>query len=320
MKRLEQEVIDSIIDDLKNTTLTQQEIADKYSVSQAIVSYYNKIYNVERLNYSYKTRSKLTQETIECIIDDLKNTTLTQQEIAKKYSIAQGMVSYYNKRIDSSYEPRCRVTQETIDSVIDDLKSTTLTQQEIAEKYNITQGMVSYYRRKYNIVRADSSSYEPKSRIAPEIKEAIIDDLKNSSLTQPEIAEKYNICQTTVIKYKREFNIKRPTGYSPKSKISAEVKFNIINALKYSNMTVQEIADKFHVHATTVEKCKNKYSIKRPSSYDPTRRLAPEIRFKVINDLKYSNLTLQEIADKYSINISSVVRIKKRYNIKRLMR
>ena len=264
MKRLEQDVIDSIIDDLKNSSLTQTEIAEKYNISQAIVSYYNRIYNVERLNYSYKTRPKLTQETIECIIDDLKNTTLTQQEIAEKYSISQGMVSNYNKRINSSYEP--------------------------------------------------------KFRIMPEIKEAIIDDLKNSSLTQQEIADKYNVCHTTVLKCKREFKIERPTGYSPKSKIPAEVRFNILNALKYSNMTMQEIADKFNVNIATVEIFKNKYNVKRPSSYDPTRRLAPEIRFKVINDLKYSNLSLQEIADKYSINISSVVRIKKRYNIKRLMR
>ena len=94
-----------IITDLTNTTLTYQQIADKYNTTYSTVSNINCCSSWSYLhNYQYNVRkesgitlteiySKITKEQALEIIDLLKNTQLTYEEIGQKFNISKVLPS-----------------------------------------------------------------------------------------------------------------------------------------------------------------------------------------------------------------------------------
>lgn len=93
-----------IITDLQETTLTQQDIADKYKIGRHIVTAINigESYKQKELTYpirpskAYKKKKKNLEE-IQCIIKDLQNSDLTLTDIAKKHYTSVASISNINQ-------------------------------------------------------------------------------------------------------------------------------------------------------------------------------------------------------------------------------
>lgn len=150
-RKLTQEEVISIIEDLKNTNLTYEELAQKYKLKTAqSIRNINKGITYKQNNYNYPIRldrNTKAQLDARAIIKDLKETTLTMKEIAKKYNCSQVKVSNINTgdRVrfeDETYPIRPTrkakkiLTEEDIDNIYYDLINTDLTYRQLSEKYN----------------------------------------------------------------------------------------------------------------------------------------------------------------------------------------
>lgn len=88
-------------------------------------------------------KSKITDEQLSLLIEDLKSYKLRFSQIAKKYRISENEIEKINKgqyrRIDSEDYPirKMKYDQYYICCIIQDLKENILSQSEIEEKYHI---------------------------------------------------------------------------------------------------------------------------------------------------------------------------------------
>lgn len=149
--KLTQKEAISLIEDLKNTHLTYEELARKYNLKTTqSVRNINKGITYKQDNYSYPIRlDRNTKAQIDAraIIKDLRETSLTMSEIAKKYNCSQVKISNINtgnrvKFDDENYpirptrKTRKILTEEDINNIYYDLINTNLTYKQLAKKYN----------------------------------------------------------------------------------------------------------------------------------------------------------------------------------------
>lgn len=97
--------IDNIKSDIKNTNLKWEELVQKYGGNTKIYQHINngKTYFDENENYPLRTKHntrKLEKKQIESIISELKNSALTQKDIAKKFKVSQPVIRKINKGIE----------------------------------------------------------------------------------------------------------------------------------------------------------------------------------------------------------------------------
>ncbi len=98
-----------IIELLKNTTMSQKKIADKYGMHRNMIGYINTCKNWTHLHdfknnireeCNMKTKiiapNRIADETVLEIIELLKNTSITQKEIAKKFKLGRTTISQIN--------------------------------------------------------------------------------------------------------------------------------------------------------------------------------------------------------------------------------
>lgn len=92
--------IDNIIQLLQNSNLSIEEIAEKTKYNASSINRINKGELWFKENLTYPLRAKITKSFLHeqalNIINDLKNTTLTQKEIAKKYNVSRTTVTAIN--------------------------------------------------------------------------------------------------------------------------------------------------------------------------------------------------------------------------------
>ena len=191
LKKLNNNALNNIVEDLKNNILTQDQIAKKYSIDQAIVSNINsgreyKSYldtNLKfpiRKNYCYnncKTKKNvyslkslsdiLTDEKINEIIKDLNNYKITQDEIANKNKVSKNIVIKINKGeiksknniiIDYPIRNRSKVLSEVKKGITPPSYKELLklfyelrSASKVAEKYGISQMLLKKWCRNYGI-------------------------------------------------------------------------------------------------------------------------------------------------------------------------
>lgn len=100
----------------------------------------------------YNVKSKIPNEQLLLLIEDLKSYKLRFSQIATKYGLSQSQVERINmglfRRIDSEDYPirKMKYNEYNIYCIIQDLKDNILSQSEIEEKYHIKS-----YCRLYNI-------------------------------------------------------------------------------------------------------------------------------------------------------------------------
>lgn len=92
----------NIIKDLKESKMSDREIARKYNTTDKIVADVNHGYAHKKDNISYPIRRKIGLQKLSVaqadeIIELLKNTTMSYQELANKYGISKGVIYHINK-------------------------------------------------------------------------------------------------------------------------------------------------------------------------------------------------------------------------------
>lgn len=109
MKRAE-EIFPLILQDLINTQLKQVEIAKKYQVSSQCVSDINQGKKYKQKGVNYPIREKqfdgktcLTPNELKDIYHDLKNTSISINQLAEKYGISAAAIRNINRGLTKKY-------------------------------------------------------------------------------------------------------------------------------------------------------------------------------------------------------------------------
>lgn len=99
---LSQNIIDQIFEELKENKISDIDIAKKFNTTPKIVSDINHGITHIKPNIKYPIRTRrgrtggLPLETKYAIIEDLKNTKLSYQNIADKYNVSKGLIGHMN--------------------------------------------------------------------------------------------------------------------------------------------------------------------------------------------------------------------------------
>lgn len=232
-----------IITDLINTTLTYQQIADKYNTTYSTISNINYCSCWSYLhNYQYNIRkesgitlteiySKITKEQASQIIDLLKNTQLTYREIGQQFNIPKGVVCSINT---------CKTWNKL---------------------HNFNQN-----------IRAESLNKKRKmnNNLTEQEVLQIIELLKNSSQTYVDIGRQFgvsdrtitdiNLCHTWSSLHNYTNNIRSEAQNKRIGRLSEKDALHIIQLLSHTNKSYKKIAVECQVGYTTVwriNSCKN---------------------------------------------------------------
>lgn len=183
--------------------------------------------------------SKLSDEDVEKIKDDLRNTNISLMELANKYKISKKQILRINQgisrsKLNETYPIRKvpnsseKLTQEDVELIIELLKYSYHFNGEIARQFNVEVHLIddinkglrykqpneTYPIRDWKSCGVISFTYEQVTEI--------IELLKNTNLSFRQIAKKYNvlhnqislICYGTSKKYRRKnehYPIRKPS-------------------------------------------------------------------------------------------------------------
>ena len=251
---------------------------------------------IEMLRNLWKENEKLTEEQTEEVRDLLKNSFLTQKEIAEKFNVEDSIIKYINHGI-SHYNPEINYP--------------------IREKY-LGSKLKSIRENNYNL-------------ITDELLLKIHDLLLNSKLTYEEIASQLNInprlmSTINIGKYEyyklegynyplREKAIIKTSGFdSIHSKLTRNEVLEILSLLKNSDMMIKDIADIYGVSRATISKVNQGigYFIERVEY--PIREVNEVAKLKnnedyvyeIIDLLKNSKYSMKEIGKRYNLCQQSI--------------
>lgn len=236
-----------VVDLLKHSNKTLKDIAKEMGVTKNTIerinsgdSYYHSeltypIRNPERLkeiarqSKISKNENYLTDEEVEGIIFELKNSIDNYVRIAEKFNTSKAAVceintgkSHFNPNIDYPIRKNKinskKITDEKLKSIIKDLQENNLYIKEIAKKHEISTDTINRIN-KGEIYKQENLSYPIRKNklngrdknntnvITQENVNKAIDLLMNTNLTQTKIALECNMSKTLV------YNIKNGLSY-----------------------------------------------------------------------------------------------------------
>lgn len=149
------EVILEVQKDLIFSTLSYNEISNKYSISTGYLTHINKgtCRKNNKFNYPLRNQSnyKKIDELNNIIIDQLINTSKSTESIARENNIDSLAVYYINKGIrhrkdDIEYPIRIdqeRISQTTFEQIVNDLLDNKLKLSSIQDKYNLSKSTIN---------------------------------------------------------------------------------------------------------------------------------------------------------------------------------
>lgn len=171
--KLTQKQLDSLINDLKNTKLPYQFLAEKYNVTKTCIYQVNNgISYIQNINYPIRknpnTLKKLNDTQVLEIINILKHTYRSYENIAKQYNIEYRIIAHINKGLVYRQEKEIYpirqgqvgknsiLSYEKVSEIISLLLDTTLSLREIGRLNNcsydtvlgIKNGTTKLYRRR----------------------------------------------------------------------------------------------------------------------------------------------------------------------------
>lgn len=156
-----QEILNELYDDLKNTTLSYQELSNKYEVSKTTIGDINKgkTYRNKELEYPIRkipnTPGKLKDEDVEIIIERLKFSYDSYEKIGKEFGVEGRTISRinagtYHKKDNENYPIRqyrntsnpCKLTYEQVTDIIDLIQNSNISLRKIAQQYNVEPNVI----------------------------------------------------------------------------------------------------------------------------------------------------------------------------------
>jgi transposase-like protein/Mor family transcriptional regulator len=284
-----------IIEDYKSGS-TLQSIANNYNCDQSYISRILKNNNVSTRTRGNK--NMFTDEQKLLIIEDY-NSGMSQKDVAEKYNCCQTRIFKILKENNVSTRTRGNKNMFTDEQkllIIEDYKSG-MSQTDVAKKYGISHITIFKILKENNVSTRTRGN---KNMFTNEQKLLIIEDY-NSGMSQKDVAEKYNCCQTTIFKILKENNVSTRDKYK---KITDEQKLLIIEDYKLG-INQCTIAEKYGISQSTIFKILIENNV---STKTRKNKLTDEQKLLIIEDYK-SGMTQKDVAEKYGISQSIVSRI-----------
>lgn len=166
----------------------------------------------------------------------------------------------------------------------------------------------------------------PEARLNDDILQYLITDLKYSNLSYRELSKKYNIAITTIgeINNGRTYvqqNTTYPIRKTPNDcgKLSKTEALEIINLLKFTYLSYEEIGKKYNVEARAISRINKGTYHKNSNENYPIRNYAnkskkPKLTYEqvteIINLLVNSNMSISKIAKQYAVGSNIIIGIK----------
>jgi len=205
------------------------------------------------------------------------------------------------------------------------------------ENYNERE---QYWIEQYNCIRPNgyniqkggeeppvfSGTSHPESKLDDFGVQGIIYDLEYSDLSYRQLSKKYNISTDTLVNINkgvsyRQVNITYPIRKKPNDcgKLSNEEAKEIINTLKYTYLSYEEIAAQYHVEARAISRinkgmyhrCVNEeYPIRECANTSNRPKLSYDDVTEIIDLLINSDMSIGKIAKKYNVQSNIIIGIK----------
>lgn len=150
-----------IIYDLEYSDLSYRQLSKKYQIAYSTIGDINQGISYKQDNISYPIRKhpndygKISNKEAIDIINILKYTYLSYEEIAQKYQVEARAISrinkgMYHKQADETYpirdyantSNRPKLTYEQVTEIIDLLINTTMSISKIAKQYNVESNII----------------------------------------------------------------------------------------------------------------------------------------------------------------------------------
>lgn len=212
---LDEDCIFNIIDMLRNTKYTYDEIAEMFNCSPAHIGSinYGDKRRVKNISYPVRLinrRKNLDNDTCYDIINYLKNSSLKQSEIGDLFGVSRKTITDINngvahrliedecypirkERIDNSIE----IQEDIIKLILEGKRNNEISKiMNVSPQYiyDINKGKVhSNLKNKYKFPIANMSNKNSKEKI-----ELVCLDILNSSMTLKEVSEKYGISYSSI--------------------------------------------------------------------------------------------------------------------------
>lgn len=197
----DENILNQIINDLKNTTLQYKDIANKYNIpNEEMICRINTgaCYKKDDINYPIKSERVdvlINEQQVKEIKNLLRTSCLSFSEIAKKYNISNSYLKAINVGklkidVNENYPIRKGIirkdslTDEELEEICDLLINTKLSLRKIAEKFNrgvdmirgIKNGTIKAYRKeKYTYPLRPNNFKKPVSTISAKESTTTID-------------------------------------------------------------------------------------------------------------------------------------------------
>lgn len=267
---------------LLNPRITMKEISVAFGVSYKTISYINtgKSYHNDNIDYpirkfqcSGETNNILPEDTVEEIIEDLKNSSLSMRQISIKYHANQSQVdsinkgdcaAYYKDGIEYPIRESTRLTKEQVEAIKRDLMDGIISKNQIASKHNVEYGVVSSINSGRRYFDEDLVYPLKKHEGRYDWDESVFEEIR-SMLKQ---------------------------GVSAK---------NIAKSLKLPNLSMVHDINTGKTHRST----KYSYPI---CPY--TNKYPDELIKKITDEILNTNKSLTQISKEYDINRSSILALK----------
>lgn len=154
IKSLNESQLDEIIELLKNSTKTQKEIANEYSISETLVSNINTglSYKLNEEQYPIRKNYK-TIDDYSDLIRDLKETTIPMTKLQEKYGYSYNTIKHINEGImfkdDNIVYPIRKLNEHQARAILikNYLKTTNLNFEKIAQLTDCKADTVSRINR-----------------------------------------------------------------------------------------------------------------------------------------------------------------------------
>ena len=214
----DEETLYKIISEISSSQKTFSNIAKKYNICEEVVSAINNGYRYRRDCFEYPLRTtRYSNELIKQIRYSLKyELDFSFKKIAQKYKvdcsqlslINQGKIYYVNGEDYPLRKKRKRdLDNSIVDAIIEDIVNSDLCMSDIAKKYNVSSVRISginqgkiYIKKDLKYPLREEGDMRNKGRKNFIDRDFILEihSLLRQGVSCKEIAEKYNISNTTV--------------------------------------------------------------------------------------------------------------------------
>lgn len=211
--KLTSEEVKEIIDLLKNTNLIQQIIADKFNVTQEIISSINvgKTYFNKNENYPIRKNQEMYNRANK-IKNLLRTTQMTLSQIANECGVSKAVVNSINQgrtfKENMQYPIRIGKKGKLDDEAIlleikDKLQNSKFTTQEIAEQYGVLRQAIEWINQGKSYIHSDwdyplRKQPVKKVRFTDEELDRVIYLLQNTNMSIRAIGREMGVSQATI--------------------------------------------------------------------------------------------------------------------------